>query len=107
MVIQKKTHQDVAQSIVLANSPSGIDQFRLDPLVVFLDEVHEAVHGLGFGEAHLSGNQGCLFATRRFGRMHESFACLEFFATDERRQTFQIITAFRADLVANAPDFGQ
>ena len=29
--------------------------FRLDPFVVFLDEVHEAFHGLGFGDVELDG----------------------------------------------------
>src|ERR1035438_4520921 len=31
------------------------NQLRLNPFVVFLDKVHEAVHGLGFGDVELDG----------------------------------------------------
>jgi hypothetical protein len=42
-----------------------------------------------------------------FWRVNQPFASLHFLAAHERGETFQIITAFRADLIADAPDFLQ
>ena len=37
--------------------------------------------------------------------MDKAFADFGFFASNKRGQTFQIVSAFRADLIADSPDF--